>query len=122
MRIGIIGHGHISKHYFAAAEEIADFDIVAVCDVNPAAFSGLPQHVARYTNMHDFLNDRSVDAVIVSVPTMQHAKVAATVIKSGKPLLLEKPATMTRSAAMTRCQPGQQQQPRSCKRCAASLT
>jgi len=96
MRIGIIGHGHISKHYFAAAKEIGDFGIVAVCDVNPAAFSGLEGRVARYTDIDRFLDDRSVDAVIVSVPTAQHASVAAAVIKSRKPLMLEKPAAVAR--------------------------
>lgn len=96
MRIGIIGHGHISKHYFAAAKEIRDFDIVAVCDVNPAAFSGLAGHVVRYTDLHDFLSNPGIDAVIVSVPTSRHASVAAAVIECGKPLMLEKPATIAR--------------------------
>jgi predicted dehydrogenase len=96
MRIGIIGHGHISKHYFAAAKEIRDFDIVAVCDVNPAAFSGLARHVVRYTDLDDFLSNPGIDAVIVSVPTSQHASVAAAVLESGKPLMLEKPATIAR--------------------------
>ncbi len=97
MRIGVIGHGHISRHYFAAAKEIADLDIMAVCDIDPAAFSGLAEEVARYSGIRDFLNDRNVDAVIVSVPTLQHAAVARAVIASGKPLLLEKPATITRA-------------------------
>lgn len=96
MRIGIIGHGHISRHYFAAAKQISDFDIVAVCDVNPAAFSGLAGQVARYTDMHSFLKDPSVEAIIVSVPTAQHASIAGAVIKSGKPLMLEKPAAIAR--------------------------
>jgi predicted dehydrogenase len=96
MKIGIVGFGHISKHYFAAARCLDDFEIVAVCDINNNAFRSISENVVCYSDIRDLLRDRNVEAVVVSVPTLLHYEVGKIVIDAGKPLMLEKPATTDR--------------------------
>lgn len=57
--------------------------------------SGLP--VKRYRTYHDMLNDKDIDAIIVSVPDFHHAKMATEAIKAGKHVYCEKSVTLKES-------------------------
>jgi predicted dehydrogenase len=57
--------------------------------------SGLP--VKRYRSYHDMLNDKDIDAVIISVPDHHHARFATEGIKAGKHVYCEKSVTLKES-------------------------
>ncbi|KAJ8019525.1 Trans-1,2-dihydrobenzene-1,2-diol dehydrogenase [Holothuria leucospilota] len=50
--------------------------------------------VARYDKVNEILNDVSVDAVIVTVPTKMHAEVIKRSLAAGKAVFCEKPLTL----------------------------
>jgi predicted dehydrogenase len=97
MKVGVAGYGRIARHYFEAARATQAFAIVALFDIHEDAFKAVAPGLAAYTDFDRFLADPSVEAVIVATPTATHFDVASQAIGAGKPLLLEKPAALSRS-------------------------
>ncbi|ACZ43421.1 oxidoreductase domain protein [Thermobaculum terrenum ATCC BAA-798] len=102
VRFGIIGAGLMGREFAVASARwpaLLDLDvapeIVAVCDVDPAAFAWYRERfpsVALYT--HDYrelLASDEVEAVYCAIPHNLHAQVYVDAIEAGKHLLGEKP-------------------------------
>ncbi len=96
-RIGIIGAGTISNAHIEAYINNPECEIAGIADLNTelaqkkADEYKIPVVTADY---HDLLNDKSIDAVSVLVPTFLHKKVTIEALKSGKHVLCEKPPAM----------------------------
>ena len=73
--------------------------LLAVHDVDPAAFAGLPDCAARYDRLVDMLAHPGVGAVYVATPNHLHEAVTAACARAGKHVLCEKPMAPTRAAA-----------------------
>jgi len=111
INIGAIGVGRISRvHDMPAILKNDGARIIAVCDlyaprveqgkkfVNDAyakktgkAYDG----VTGYKSYHELLANKDIDAVLVSTPDHQHAIVAATAVRAGKDVYMQKPASLT---------------------------
>ena len=92
LRIGVVGAGAWGRNHVRLVAGLADAELTAVCDTNPAT----RQRVARQypavlvTGEVAELLGR-VDAVIVASPATTHAGLALRCIEAGKPCLVEKP-------------------------------
>lgn len=111
INIGAIGNGRISrthdlpgvwKHEFAQVMAVCDLDSNRAADAkvlvnnfytkkNGKPFDG----VAVYTNYEELLNNKNIDAVIISTPDHWHARIAIDAAKAGKHIYMQKPASLT---------------------------
>lgn len=94
IRIAVVGCGRISKNHFGSIEKhAADFELVAVCDTNPAT---LAEHTAQYkvpgyANMETMLLENQIDAVALCTPSGIHPDQAVLAAKHGVNVITEKP-------------------------------
>jgi predicted dehydrogenase len=116
INIGAIGVGRISRgHDMPGVIQFTDVPgrdnrIVAVCDlsadrvelgkqfVNNAYTKklGAPYTGTKgYSDFRDLLADKDIDAVLISTPDHQHARLAVAAVTAGKDVYLQKPASLT---------------------------
>lgn len=111
INVGAIGLGRISRGHDLPGIWKYDFaKIIAACDVDSLrlqqgkdlinnyyskktgkAYNG----VATYENYLDMLNDKEIDAVVISTPDHWHAKQAIDAVYANKDVYLQKPASLT---------------------------
>lgn len=97
VRIGIIGCGVISKSHLELAAKSGVAKVVAVADiieeraVQRAQEFGIPAH---YDGDEKLLEDDSVEAVVLAMPTGVRSPVAMKALRKGKHVLLEKPVAL----------------------------
>ncbi|MFH0759824.1 MAG: Gfo/Idh/MocA family oxidoreductase [Bacteroidota bacterium] len=112
IRIGQIGFGRIAmthdlpetlKHDMAIGVAVADVDIRRAelgkkwIENFYAEQKGRPGYtdVAVYQDYREMLQDKSIDAVIISTPDHWHAQPAMEAALAGKDIYLQKPASLT---------------------------
>lgn len=100
IRVGFIGVGGQGKSNMRALIKNA----VAVCDVDKEHLKSahdmivkaIPDRkVATYGDYRKMLEDKSIDAVLISTPDHWHALAAADAMMAGKDVYCEKPLTLT---------------------------
>jgi predicted dehydrogenase len=97
VRLGIIGCGVIGKQHMKAAMEADWIELAGVADVNPeAAQLAAEQFGAQqvYPNADLLLEDSSIEAVVLAVPTNIRTAIALKALANGKHVLLEKPVAL----------------------------
>jgi predicted dehydrogenase len=111
INVGAIGTGRISRghdlpgiwqHDIARVMAACDLDSKRVEDAKTlingyyAKKTGKPYDgVTGYTNYHDLLASKDVDAVVVSTPDHWHCLIAIDAVEAGKDVYLQKPASLT---------------------------
>lgn len=101
LKIGFIGCGGIAnqKHLPGMVQE-EGVDLVAFCDiieeraVKAAKEYGTPD-AKVYTDYHELLADKSIDAVHVLTPNVLHCEITVAALEAGKHVLCEKPMAAT---------------------------
>jgi myo-inositol 2-dehydrogenase/D-chiro-inositol 1-dehydrogenase len=96
LNIGIIGAGRIGKvHAESITYNVKDANVTAIADpmMNEATKAwavnlGIPN---VYTDYHDILNDKTIDAVLICSSTDTHADISIEAIKANKHVFCEKP-------------------------------
>ena len=101
--IGIIGVGSRGKQHFNFLRNVPMFKLVAYCDVLPFRLDeakAAEPGVRAYADYRRLLDDKSVDAVIVSTHFSEHHPVVLAALDAGKHVYCEK--TMIKGIAETR--------------------
>jgi predicted dehydrogenase len=100
LRFGIVGCGVIGPAHAEAIESLAEAELVAVADCNPAAADKLAEtYGARaYSDLQQMLNDIELDVVDVCTPSGLHAEQACQVMNSGRHVIVEKPMALSLAA------------------------
>jgi len=109
--VGAIGVGRIGRvHDMKEVLRHPDAQIVAVCDLDTRRLAAGQQLVDQayatrdgkpYTGTRGFADYREllrrgdVDAVLISTPDHQHARLAVDAVRAGKDVYLQKPASLT---------------------------
>lgn len=101
LRVAVIGTGFWGKNHARIYSELAETELVAVCDLNPgrakeiaAKFGAKP-----YTKSGKLYKKEKIDAVSICTWSTKLAQEATRALKAGKHVLVEKPmATTTRQA------------------------
>ena len=97
-KIGVIGAGMIAEQHIRAIAKTANLEVIWLAAATQASVEkiGCQYNIPnRTTNYHNILNDKQVDAVIITTPPNLHREMFEASIKAGKHVLLEKPAAMT---------------------------
>jgi predicted dehydrogenase len=103
LRLGLIGTGRIARAHLQAAASLAD-------RVSLAAVAGRRREpaeaVARefsiplvYEDHRRLLEDRGVEAVLVTTPNDSHAAIVGDALRAGKHVLVEKPMALDTASA-----------------------
>lgn len=99
VRIGVIGCGLIGLRHIADFKKLPEADLVAVSDAYDPRIDfaktqiGTPG-VKGYQDFRKMLDDKDVDAVIVSTPDHWHALMTIMACGAGKDVYVEKPMTL----------------------------
>lgn len=97
VRVGIIGLGHVSRFHAKGYLTHERAEITAVCcqyanDAKKKADTwGAKKY---YTDYHDLVRDKEIDAVAILTPHHLHAEMTLTAAKAGKHVAVEKPITI----------------------------
>ena len=95
LRLAVVGVGHLGKEHARILHAMPDVELVAVVDVN----HDQAQAIARKLDCLAFTSHRPLlqlaDAVVIAVPTTYHHAVASEFLRSGIPILVEKPLAAT---------------------------
>jgi len=101
LRVGFVGSGGIAQGaHFPGWQALADCEIVAVADVNPAtakaaaAKAGLPENMA-FTDYNDMLSKVELDIVDVCTPNCYHKDPVIAGFKAGCHVICEKPISVS---------------------------
>ena len=103
IHIGLIGAGNISQTHAAAAAQIPDARIVAVCGraLDRAERLAELAGAAAYSDLGRFLDHRPMDLVVIGSPSGLHAEQGIAAAQHGLHVLTEKP--IDTSAARADC-------------------
>lgn len=105
--IAIVGAGHWGPHLIRNFSDHCDSTVLWVVeqDENRRKIIADRFRSIRITSkLDDVLNDRRVDAVVISTPTVTHYEIAKAALRAQKHVLVEKPLTNRADAAMELCQ------------------
>lgn len=94
IRFALAGCGRISgNHFDAIAAHAGRAELVAVCDVDPAALAAAERRTGTpgFSSLDELLATSNADAVILSTPSGLHAEQAIRVAASGRHIVTEKP-------------------------------
>jgi myo-inositol 2-dehydrogenase / D-chiro-inositol 1-dehydrogenase len=110
IRVGQIGCGRIARdHDMPGVMKSGLAEIVAVCDVDAHRAEDGKKHLEKmyrdlgksvpaisvHNDYREILENRDIDAVVISTPDHQHAQPALEAVLAGKDVYLQKPFTMT---------------------------
>ncbi len=94
INIGVIGPGSRGQELIRQLLRTPGVEIAAVCDVYEPRFAEVNELVGRkvpaYTNGHELLERKDLDAIFVATPPVFHAEYAIAAMKSGRPVYGEK--------------------------------
>ncbi|MCX5662578.1 MAG: Gfo/Idh/MocA family oxidoreductase [Planctomycetota bacterium] len=98
VRVGFIGVGMMGMGQVNAFAQVKNAQIVAASDTSPVSlgkFAEKHPKAKTYSHHSELLKDNNVDAVVVVTPTYFHKDIAIEAMKSGRPVLTEKPMART---------------------------
>ena len=94
IRFGLVGCGRIAANHFDALAKHADrAELVAVCDIDPAALAAAAKRTGAtpYPEIDALLADPRVDVVVLCTPSGLHAEQGIRAAAAGKHVVSEKP-------------------------------
>ncbi len=106
MKFALIGCGRIAINHMKAVLETG-LELVAVCDVDPAAMEALLEKhglaarkdVHRYTDHRELLKNEQLNLAAIATSSGEHADIALDCIDRGVHCIIEKPIAMRLSDA-----------------------
>ena len=94
LRFALLGCGRIAQNHFASIKGHADrSELVAVCDVNPAAMQAAVAQTGAspYPNLTSMLAKSNADIVVLTTPSGLHPEQAVESAAAGLHVMTEKP-------------------------------
>jgi predicted dehydrogenase len=102
VRVAVVGAGYWGPNFIRVLEELADSELLAVCDKDAAKLEKINNQypLVNVTADFDSLVARDdLDAVIVATGSEAHYSVAKTCLERGKHVLVEKPISLRSAEA-----------------------
>jgi len=96
VRTAVVGLGVQGPVHAEWSCNLAEAELTAVCDIieSRAKEAAAKYHCDWYTDYHEMLERKDIDAVIVVTPPDLHAPIAIAAAKAGKHIAVEKPMCM----------------------------
>ena len=97
VRVGLIGNGLIGKRHLLDFKAQPDVEIAGVCELSEQrleeAAAAAGNSPPRYKDFRKLLDQKDVDAVVVSTPDHWHALMTIMACAAGKDVYVEKPVS-----------------------------
>jgi predicted dehydrogenase len=106
-RIGLAGFGFMGQFHYGAYRAIPGAKVTALFDADPKVFERNPTQgnlgaadlgdlkaVSKFTDYDKFLAS-DVDVIDICTPTFLHRELTERALKSGRPVIVEKPMALT---------------------------
>ena len=93
MKFGVLGYGKLVREQLAHAFALTDNPIVAVGSRSGHRPDGFPGRV--HSSYQACIDDPNVEAIYIATPNHLHVPLSIAAMKAGKPVLCEKPISMT---------------------------
>lgn len=92
-KVGIIGCGAILPRHIEAIESNPEFELVALCDIQPQLVKSLGKRykVKTYTDYQDMILSGNVNFIPILTPNSLHKEQALFALQNGCDVLVEKP-------------------------------
>ena len=100
VKFAIIGLGHIGKRHAEMIQRHEEAQLVALCDIRPAAELGLNAFIdiPFFDNVDTMLNsDLDFDVVCICTPNGLHAEQALIALEHNKHVVIEKPMGLSKA-------------------------
>lgn len=98
VQLGIIGFGLIGKRHLLDFQAQPDASLVAVAEAHRGrldeAAALIGGTVQKHGDFRDLLDDRTIDAVVISTPDHWHALMTIMACAAGKDVYVEKPTSL----------------------------
>ena len=94
INIGVIGAGKIGAFHARNISLFTEARVYAIADINKKASVNLAKQVTAdkiYSAYMDLINNKDIDAVVITLPNYLHYKVSIAAIAAGKHVFCEKP-------------------------------
>ena len=103
--VAIIGAGAIAlANHLPGLALASQAKLVALCDSDPATLERASKQTGittTFTDYHDALAAKNVDAVIIATPNFTHPPIAIAAAQAGKHILCEKPLALNLADALS---------------------
>ncbi len=100
LRIAVFGAGRWGRNHVRAVAGLAEADLLAVCDPDPARQDEVSrQYPGTVVTSDAAAALDGAEAVVVASPAATHVELAELAIKRGLPVLIEKPMALSGDAA-----------------------
>jgi len=101
IRYGIVGVGGMGSGHANTIQRIDEASLGAVCDIIPEVANSVGEQfeVPFCTDYHKLIDRDDIDCVIVATPHYFHPDIAIYAMEQGKPVISEKPISVTVSGA-----------------------
>ena len=99
LRLGLLGGGRWGRNYIRTIAASADVRLARLASRNPDSANLVTPDCVIFADWREMLDARALDGVIVATPPRLHAEMALRAIDAGLPVLIEKPMTMSATAA-----------------------
>jgi len=98
LRVAVVGCGGMGAHHVKTLAAHPAFELVAGCDVNPAALGNLPAAAARYADAAEMFEKHKLDLVSLILPNHLYEPMVALAAAHGACVFTEKPFGHTLSS------------------------
>ncbi len=101
LKIGLVGLGNIGKRHLTLLNQIPEFRLEAICDIDARAFVGI-QNIDTFLDYTEFLCScvkKEVEIIVIATPHFEHAHQSIEAMKMGFHVLVEKPMALSSSDA-----------------------
>jgi UDP-N-acetylglucosamine 3-dehydrogenase len=102
INVAVAGVGTMGQNHARVYSELKETNLVAVADINQETGKSIANRFGCkfYNNFESLLDNETIDAVSIVVPTSYHRDIALLALKRGIAALVEKPLADTRDAAL----------------------
>ena len=96
MRVGVIGCGRQGTYHLEAYAGIAEVEIAAVCDADPARAQAAAERfsAAPFTRYEDLIAAGGLDLISIVTMPATHREIAIAALRAGSHVLCEKPMAL----------------------------
>src|SRR2546425_12821395 len=104
IRVGVIGCGEQGSAHLRAYRQIADVDVVAICDTDPARLDQAGQAfgvAGRYPTYGELLAGEQIELISVCTMPATHREITVAALQEGANVLCEKPMALNAAEAAT---------------------
>jgi predicted dehydrogenase len=95
IRLALIGAGRWGRNYIRTIAGLDGAELVAVASGNPETAGLVPQGCRIVSDWREIVGNGGINGVVVATPPSLHTEILLAAIRSGLPILIEKPVCLT---------------------------